>query len=255
MSQDRRGSSQGPGEVYKDYTVYDQHYEKVGKVDDLFVDENDQPEYIGVKMGLLGTKSTLIPIELVRVNDRRKLVEVAADESTIKGAPTFDDDKDITPEYEHGVHGYFGLEPQGSGEGRSSYGGYYASDEEARRDQELHRSVDTEYGERAESPERPVKRTSSQTSSEPFSQTSSETSSGGSGGTNLDIPLDDTGRAEPRESSPDQASAKRSAERSAGGDLAGTGQTRRTDEGHYTESEVQGDRNVRVYKRTRNVRG
>src|SRR3712207_7329557 len=86
MSQDRGGSSQGPGEIYKDYTVYDQHYEKVGKVDDLFVDENDQPEYIGVKIGFLGTKSTLIPIELVRVNDRRKLVEVAADESTIKGA-------------------------------------------------------------------------------------------------------------------------------------------------------------------------
>ena len=242
MSQDRGGSSQGPGEVYKDYTVYDQHYEKVGKVDDLFVDENDQPEYIGVKMGLLGTKSTLIPIELVRVNDRRKLVEVAADESTIKGAPTFDDDKDITPEYEHGVHGYFGLESESSRQGRSSYGGYYTSEEEAHREQELRRSVDTEYGERAESPERPMERTSS------------ETSPGGSGGTNLDIPLDDTARAQPRDSSLDQRSAERSAG-SGGEDLAGTGQTRRTDEGRYTESEVLGDRNVRVYKRTRNVRG
>src|SRR3712207_8766581 len=53
-------------EAYKDYTVYDQHYEKVGRVDDLFVDENDQPEYIGVKTGFLGMKSTLIPMELVR---------------------------------------------------------------------------------------------------------------------------------------------------------------------------------------------
>ena len=145
MSQD-----QGPGAAYKDYTVYDQHYEKVGKVDDLFVDENDQPEYIGVKMGLLGTKSTLIPIELVRVNDRRQLVEVAADEETIKHAPTFSDDKDLTPEYEHGVYGYFGLQPPASEQGRSSYGGYYASDEEAYRDEELRRSVDTEYGERTE---------------------------------------------------------------------------------------------------------
>src|ERR687894_1900296 len=128
MSQDRGGSSQGPGEIYKDYTVYDQHYEKVGKVDDLFVDENDQPEYIGVKIGFLGTKSTLIPIELVRVNDRRKLVEVAADGETIKHAPTFEDDGDITPEYEHGVYGYFGLQPPGSEQERSAYGGYYASD-------------------------------------------------------------------------------------------------------------------------------
>ncbi len=39
------------------YEVYDQAGEKIGRVDDLFVDENDQPEYIGVKMGLFGLKS------------------------------------------------------------------------------------------------------------------------------------------------------------------------------------------------------
>jgi sporulation protein YlmC with PRC-barrel domain len=33
------------------YEVYDQSGSKIGKVDDLFVDESDQPEYIGVKMG------------------------------------------------------------------------------------------------------------------------------------------------------------------------------------------------------------
>jgi Lhr-like helicase len=61
------------------YTVYDNNYEKIGKVDDLFVDQNDQPEYIGVKMGLLGTRSTLIPMDLARVNDERQLIEVATD--------------------------------------------------------------------------------------------------------------------------------------------------------------------------------
>ncbi|MDP9488087.1 MAG: PRC-barrel domain-containing protein, partial [Actinomycetota bacterium] len=45
------------------YTVYDHSDQKIGKVDDLFVDENDQPEYIGVKMGFLGTRSTLIPFQ------------------------------------------------------------------------------------------------------------------------------------------------------------------------------------------------
>ena len=70
---------------FADYTVYDREYEKIGKVDDLFVDENDQPEYIGVKMGFLGNKSTLIPIELVRINEKRKLVEVVADKETVKG--------------------------------------------------------------------------------------------------------------------------------------------------------------------------
>ncbi len=212
--------NQGPEKAYKDYTVYDQHYEKVGKVDDLFVDENDRPEYIGVKMGLFGTKSTLIPIELVRVNDRRKLVEVAADEETIKHAPTFDDDNDLTPEYEHEVYGYFGLERSGSEQERSTYGGYYASDADPHQDEELQRSVDTEYGERMQSPERSTE----------------TTSSGETGGTNLDAPLQDTGRSEPS------------------GGFTGSGETQRTEEGQEPDAEVQGDRNVRVYKRTRTVR-
>ncbi len=37
------------GKRFDGYQIYDQHYEKVGKVDDLFVDENDPPEYIGVQ--------------------------------------------------------------------------------------------------------------------------------------------------------------------------------------------------------------
>ena len=31
---------------YAGYEVYDRNGEKIGKVDDLFVDENDQPEYL-----------------------------------------------------------------------------------------------------------------------------------------------------------------------------------------------------------------
>jgi hypothetical protein len=43
-------------EKYEDYKVYDNQGNKIGKVDDLFVDETDREEYIGVKLGLLGRK-------------------------------------------------------------------------------------------------------------------------------------------------------------------------------------------------------
>ena len=72
---------------YVGYAVYDRHYEKMGEVDVLFLDENDQPEYIGVKMGFLGTRSTLIPFEMVRVNDARQTIKVAADKVTLKNGP------------------------------------------------------------------------------------------------------------------------------------------------------------------------
>jgi hypothetical protein len=114
-------------ERYSDYHVYDRHYERIGKVDDLLVDENDQPEYIGVKMGFFGARSTLIPMEIVRVNDRRELVEVAADRDTIKNGPTFGDAGEITPEFEQQVRGYYGVETMRTEE-RGAYGAYYATD-------------------------------------------------------------------------------------------------------------------------------
>jgi uncharacterized protein (TIGR02271 family) len=112
------------------YTVYDSNHEKIGKVDDLFMDANDRPEYIGVKMGYLGTHSTLIPFQMARVNDARQLIEVAADKETLKNGPTFDDDREITPELENEVYSYYGLKRTQTIGSTGSYGSYY-SDESA----------------------------------------------------------------------------------------------------------------------------
>jgi sporulation protein YlmC with PRC-barrel domain len=95
---------------YEGYSVYDNRGEKIGKVDDLFIDEEDHEEYIGVKMGFLGRTSTLIPMDIVRVNEADKAVEVSESKDHIKDAPSFDDDEDITPEYEDRIRNHFGLE-------------------------------------------------------------------------------------------------------------------------------------------------
>ncbi len=94
---------------YAGYTVYDNAGSKIGKVDDLFLDENDSPEYIGVKMGLLGTSSTLIPMELATTDESAGTITVSSDKETVKNGPSFDDDREITPEYENEVRGYYGL--------------------------------------------------------------------------------------------------------------------------------------------------
>ena len=96
---------------YAGYEVFDQVGEKIGKVDDLFVDESDQPEYIGVKMGFLGTRSTLIPWEAVSsTDDEGRAITVATDKATAKDGPVFDDDREITPEFENEVYSYYGLQ-------------------------------------------------------------------------------------------------------------------------------------------------
>jgi uncharacterized protein (TIGR02271 family) len=107
------------------YTVYDQNYDKIGKVDDLFVDESDQPEYIGVKMGFLGTRSTLIPWDTISsVDDEGRALTVATDKDTAKNGPTFDDDREITPEFESEVYSYYGLQRASTTEESGSYETY-----------------------------------------------------------------------------------------------------------------------------------
>jgi uncharacterized protein (TIGR02271 family) len=106
---------------YAGYTVYDNAGSKIGKVDDLFLDENDSPEYVGVKMGLLGTSSTLIPMEAATVDESNSSITVSSDKETVKNGPAFDDDREITPEYENEVRGYYGL---GAAQSSGSYGEY-----------------------------------------------------------------------------------------------------------------------------------
>jgi len=103
---------------YAGYTVVDEGGSKIGKVDDLFLDENDRPEYFGVKMGFLGTSSTLIPADIINVNNEQGLIEVSQPKSTVQDGPAFDDDREITPEYENEVRSYYGL---GSVESSGSY--------------------------------------------------------------------------------------------------------------------------------------
>src|SRR5215203_4935728 len=114
-------------EKYEDYKVYDNQGERIGKVDDLFVDETDREEYIGVKMGFLGLKSTLIPMDIVRVNEGERTIEVSESKDHVRNAPSFDDDEDITPDYEDRVRRYFGLESLGTSEG--GYGAYSGTDD------------------------------------------------------------------------------------------------------------------------------
>jgi len=109
------GSGQDPFAGLKsgseEYSVYDTHYERIGRVDDVFLDERDAVTYIGVQMGFFETNSTIVPVEIVRVNDRRRLIEIAEEAETIKHAPHFGHEESVSPELEDRVRTYFGLGP------------------------------------------------------------------------------------------------------------------------------------------------
>ena len=129
MEREQRGG--GHDEVlerYLGYEVYDRDGDKIGKVDELFLDENDRAEYLGVKRGFLGLEGTsLIPWEAARVNEDERRIEVSADKETVKNGPSYDNDQEITPEYEERVRSHYGLGGgrQASAQQRGAYGHYY----------------------------------------------------------------------------------------------------------------------------------
>ena len=133
---------------YAGYEVYDRNGEKIGKVDDLFVDENDWAEYLGVKMGFLGLEGTsLIPWELTRADEQGRRIEVSVEKAQVKEGPSFNDDEDITPQYENEVRSHYGLGAMQGAANRGAYGDYYADKE---REGEVGPGVrmgDTETGE------------------------------------------------------------------------------------------------------------
>ncbi len=112
-------------ERYEGYEVYDRNGEKIGKVDDLFVDETDREEYIGVKMGLLGLSgTTMIPMDLARVNETERTIEVAETKEHVKDAPNYSDEDDIDLEFEARIRDHFGLEGMETSPERGTYGRY-----------------------------------------------------------------------------------------------------------------------------------
>jgi hypothetical protein len=88
------------------------------------VSESDQPEYIGVKTGLLGTRSTLILFQMATVQDSRQAIVVATDKDTAKNGPSFDDACEITPEFENEVYSYYGLQQTADTGSYRSYRSY-----------------------------------------------------------------------------------------------------------------------------------
>lgn len=96
------------------YEVHDRDGGKIGKVDETFVNQNEQAEYIGVKTGLLGGKLSLIPAELATADDERQLIEVSETKDRVKDAPSLDSNEDITAESEREIRDYFGLASKSS---------------------------------------------------------------------------------------------------------------------------------------------
>jgi hypothetical protein len=56
------------------YRVCDPLGQKIGEAEEIFVNEDMEPQYVRVKVGLFGTKSVLIPVVSVSVDEERQAI-------------------------------------------------------------------------------------------------------------------------------------------------------------------------------------
>ena len=120
-----------PEQQYAGYEVYDQDGERIGRPDDLFVDENDNPEYVGVRTDPLGTGSTLIPADVITVDDSLSRLVVSRPKRVVDAGPSLEQGEELTSDLEERVHGHYGLTSLRTTEGRGGYDAYYPSEERA----------------------------------------------------------------------------------------------------------------------------
>jgi uncharacterized protein (TIGR02271 family) len=111
-----------PEERYAGYGIYDLHGERIGLIRDIFVDEVDEIEYVGVGTGLPGNRSVLVPAEAITVDDSQRRMVVSHPRSMVETGPSLGNQEEVTPELERQVLVHYGLVTGG----RPGYGAYYS---------------------------------------------------------------------------------------------------------------------------------
>src|SRR5829696_8657663 len=113
-----------PEERYAEYGIYDQYGERIGPLSDLFVDEKDEPEYVGVETESPGNRSVLIPAEAITIDARLRRMVVSHPRSLVETAPSLGHEDEVTPEFERRVRVHYGLEAEDrAGSGAPLYTG------------------------------------------------------------------------------------------------------------------------------------
>lgn len=89
-------------------TAYDNNGDKVGDVNEVFVDDSSgQPTFVDVNHGLFGMGNSLVPLRGHSLDGDNLTLAYAKER--IKGAPDFDADKPLTPEQQTEIYQHYGV--------------------------------------------------------------------------------------------------------------------------------------------------
>src|SRR3954447_6647382 len=88
-------------------TVIDPDGDKVGKVFDVYIDnQTDQPEWLAITTGLFGTKVSFAPIAGAALVDDD--LQIGYPKDVVKDAPKADADGQLSPDEEAALYAHYG---------------------------------------------------------------------------------------------------------------------------------------------------
>jgi len=88
--------------------LVDRDGEKIGKLEDVYVDTDTDEQLFGtVKEGLIGKHLTFVPLQGVTASPDHLQVSVSKKE--VKDAPNMDSGAELSQDEEAGLFGYYGL--------------------------------------------------------------------------------------------------------------------------------------------------
>ena len=89
-------------------TAYDSDGDKIGKVEQVFLDDNSgEPTFLTVNTGLFGAKENFVPVKGARQDGDRVVLPYTKD--VIKDAPKVDADQHLSPAEEEELYRYYEL--------------------------------------------------------------------------------------------------------------------------------------------------
>ena len=99
--------------------AYDVNGDKIGSIDHIFYDDRSQrPEWLAVKTGLFGTKTTFVPINGSKAYDGDDL-QVPFTKAFVKDAPRVEVDETMTHMQEQELWSYYGYDYAGTSDADS----------------------------------------------------------------------------------------------------------------------------------------
>src|SRR5690349_20381756 len=112
---ERRATMTGQLDTLMDSTVYDSHDDKIGKVKNIYVNnETGSPTWASVSTGLFRHDS-LVPLVGAQHNPQSDALRVNVDKEMVKSAPAVEQDGHISREGEEQLFRHYHVDPNHSG--------------------------------------------------------------------------------------------------------------------------------------------